>query len=397
MLPSNAIRRFFELEAAGGIALVCAAVGGLFCANVSGLSGWYAQFLGAPVEIRVGPLELKKSVLLIINDGLMALFFLLIALEIKRETLEGELSSATRVALPAFAAAGGLAIPAMVYASFNWGDAVAFRGWAIPTATDIAFSLGVLALLGSRVPLALKVFLTAVAVVDDLAAIVIIAAFYSGALSGLALSLAAAAAVALAVLNVAGVRRLAPFFLMGAFLWVCVFKSGLHATLAGVVVGFTIPHRSGTPRAESPLVRLEETLHPWVAFLILPLFAFGNAGVSLAGISADVVFGSVSRGIVFGLILGKPLGIALGVLLATRSGLARLPEGVSWSMIIGTGMVCGIGFTMSLFVGMLAFEGQDSAYAAAVRISVLGASSVAGAAGFFLLRRSLRHAGNPAV
>ncbi len=389
MLPSNAIRRFLQLESAGGITLVCAALCGLICANVPGLNEAYERLLGAPMEVRVGGLHLKKTVLLFINDGLMAVFFLLVALEIKREALEGELSSPSRLALPVFAAAGGLAIPAVIYALLNRGDAVAMRGWAIPTATDIAFSLAVLTLLGSRVPLPLKVFLTAVAVVDDLAAIVIIALFYTGDLSVLALGLAGASLVGLLLLNVLGVRRYAPYFLVGAMLWVCVLKSGVHATLAGVVVGLLIPHRGSKGDEESPLLHLEHVLHPWVAFMILPLFAFGNAGVSLAGVTADVVLGGVSRGIVFGLLIGKPVGIALGVFVVTRLGLAQLPEGVSWRMILGTGMLCGIGFTMSLFVGMLAFEGQDASYGAAVRMSVLVASLVAAVIGYVVLRRTL--------
>ncbi len=387
--PSNAIRRFLELQAAGGILLLAASGLALIFANAPGLAGLYQYFLDLPIEIKLGGLELKKNMLLVINDGLMAIFFLLVGLEIKREALEGELASPGRLALPALAALGGVAVPGAIYAWITWGDPVAGKGWAIPAATDIAFSLGVLSLLGSRVPLALKVFLTTVAVVDDLAAIVIIAVLYTSQLSLAALLLGIGGLVILVMLNRLKVKHLGAYFIIGVIMWICVLKSGVHATLAGVALGLAIPLKVQNENGESLLRHLEHMLHPWVAFMILPLFAFANAGVSFSGVSSEALFGPITFGIAGGLCIGKPLGVFGGAALIVGIGAARLPRGVTWPMVFAVGLLAGIGFTMSLFIGMLAFEGQGSQYAVATRAGVFGASIISAAAGFLLLRVTL--------
>ncbi len=384
--PANAIRRFLELQAAGGILLLAASGVALLFANIPGLAGWYQYVLDVPIEIKLGGLELNKNVLLVINDGLMAIFFLLVGLEIKREALAGELASPSRLARPAFAALGGVAIPGAIYAWMTWGDAVATKGWAIPAATDIAFSLGVLSLLGNRVPLSLKVFLTTVAVVDDLAAIAIIALLYTSQLSLTALLFGIGGLVILVILNRLRVKRLGAYFLVGAIMWVCVLKSGVHATLAGVALGLAIPLEVQNERGESLLRHLEHILHPWVAFVILPLFAFANAGVSFKGMSSEALCGPITVGIAGGLCIGKPLGVFGCSALVIKSGLAKLPKGVTWSMMAGVGLLAGVGFTMSLFIGMLAFEGQGSQYAVATRVGVFGASIISAVAGFLVLR-----------
>jgi NhaA family Na+:H+ antiporter len=335
-----------------------------------------------PLGFTVGDFVLVKDAGHWINDGLMAVFFLLVALEIKREILDGELSSPGQIALPAVAAVCGMAAPAAVYVGLNAGDALALRGWAVPAATDIAFALGVLALLGNRVPASLKILLMAISVLDDLGAIVIIAIFYTEQLSFLALALAGIGILALIALNRAGVRRLAPYLLIGLFLWVCVLKSGVHATLAGVAVGFAIPARRDA-QGHSPLETLEHALHPWVAYAILPIFAFANAGVSLAGISLASFAAPVSLGIAAGLFVGKQVGIFLGIFAMVKLKLARMPAEASWAMLYGVALLCGIGFTMSLFIGSLAF---DESYAARVRLGVLTGSIVSALVGYGLLR-----------
>ncbi len=387
--PTNAIGKFVELEAAGGILLLAASGAALLFANIPSLAGWYQYFLDAPIEIKLGTLELNKNVLLVINDGLMAIFFLLVGLEIKREALEGELASPGRLALPAFAALGGVALPGAIYLWMTWGDSVAAKGWAIPAATDIAFSLGVLSLLGTRVPLSLKVFLTTIAVVDDLAAIVIIALLYTSQLSLTALLLGIGGVVILVVLNRLRVKHLGAYFLVGAIMWICVLKSGVHATLAGVALGLAIPLGVQNDCGESLLRHLEHMLHPWVAFIILPLFAFANAGVSFKGVSSDALFGPITFGITGGLCLGKPLGVFGCSAIMVWTGAAKLPKGVTWPMIFAVGLLAGIGFTMSLFIGMLAFEGQGSQYAVATRAGVFGASIISAIAGFVVLRKTL--------
>jgi NhaA family Na+:H+ antiporter len=376
---------FIHHEAAGGMVLLAAAIAALLVANTP-LAWLYDQFLDTPVAVRVGPLALDKPLLLWINDGLMAVFFFLIGLEIKRELLRGELSTIGQAMLPAIAAAGGMAVPAAIYASLNAGDAVALRGWAIPSATDIAFAVGVLALLGDRVPASLKIFLLALAILDDLGAILIIAAFYTSDLYWLALVLAVAGAAVLWLLNARGVTRLAPYLLTGIFIWLCVLKSGVHATLAGVIVGLAIPLTNDTPDRPSLLEQLEESLHPWVAFGVVPLFAFANAGVSLQGLSLARVLDAVPLGIALGLFIGKPVGIFCATWAAVRAGLAPQPQGARWVQVLGVGMLGGIGFTMSLFIGMLAFS--DSTHATQLRLGVLFGSLLSAMAGYAVLRLS---------
>lgn len=384
------IQEFIKFEGAGGIVLMATSILALIIAN-STLAGVYDAFLATPVAIEVGALKIAKPLLLWVNDGLMAVFFLLVGLEIKREFLQGELSSRDQALLPFLAAVGGMAVPAAFYAALNWGDPVAIRGWAIPAATDIAFALGILALVGSRAPLSLKVFLMAIAIIDDLGAILIIATFYTENLSVGSLSLAAIGLTALALLNVAGVRRLAPYLLVGVFLWVCVLKSGVHATLAGVAIAMAIPLKPGREGQaedqegqEAPLLSLEHALLPWVAFAIMPLFGFANAGVSFAGIGFGSFAQPVTAGIIAGLVFGKMAGVFGMTWLAVKSGLAKMPAGTTWMQIYGVACLCGVGFTMSLFIGTLAFE--DPSYAATVRLGVLSGSLVAALIGYACLR-----------
>jgi NhaA family Na+:H+ antiporter len=389
-MPLTMLREFFRLEAAGGIILIFAAICALIVVNTPAAS-LYDALLGLPAEVRIGALSVAKPLLLWINDGLMAVFFLLVGLEIKREMLRGELASREQIMLPGLCAVGGMVVPALIYAAFNAGDAQALRGWAIPAATDIAFALGVLSLLGSRVPLALKVFLTAVAVLDDLGAIIVIALFYTENLSVASLALAGLLISVLVGLNIAGVRRLAPYMLVGLALWVCVLKSGVHATLAGVVIGLTVPLHGGAENEETPLERLEHALHPWVAFGILPVFAFANAGVPLAGLSLAALTEGVSLGIAAGLFFGKQIGILGAAWLAVRLRVARLPEGADWRKMHGVALLCAIGFTMSLFIGTLAFDTADEIVR--VRIGVLSGSIVSAIAGYVALFLALRASG----
>jgi NhaA family Na+:H+ antiporter len=316
----------------------------------------YQTILQLPIKLQVGAITFDKTLLIWINDLLMAIFFLLVGLEIKREVVSGELSDRARVALPAIAALGGMIVPAAIYAAFNWNDPVGIRGWAIPSATDIAFALGVLSLFGDRVPIGLKVFLMTLAVLDDLGAIVIIALFYSHDLSVNALLLAAGAIILLFALNRAGVTRIAPYMLVGTALWVFVLKSGVHATLAGVVAALFVPASDPAHPQHPPASRLEHSLHPWVAFGILPVFAFANAGVDLTGLSLRKLLDPIPLGILLGLFVGKQVGVFAFSWLAVKSGLARLPSGVNFRQVYGAAILCGIGFTMSLFIGMLAFE-----------------------------------------
>jgi Na+:H+ antiporter, NhaA family len=376
------IEEFFRLEAAGGVLLVVASIVALAWANTP-WRALYTDLLSVPVGVRVGALSLDKPLLLWINDALMAIFFLLVGLEIKREVLQGELSSIRQAALPCVAAVGGMLGPALVYSAINWGDPVTMHGWAIPAATDIAFSLGVLALLGARAPSSLKIFLLALAIIDDLGAIVVIALFYTEDLSVLSLGLAAAGLVALLVLNLAGVKRIAPYALVGIFLWVCVLKSGVHATLAGVALGFAIPLRGGKVDGDSPLRHLEHALHPWVTYGILPVFAFANAGVSLTGLSLSAVLDPVTVGIALGLFLGKQIGVMGSTWIAVRLGIGSAPAGTSWLQFYGMALLTGIGFTMSLFIGTLAFKAPE--LTDAVRIGVLSGSLACAVAGYLVL------------
>ena len=379
----EAIREFLKLESASGIILVGAAVLALIISN-SPLSSLYDLFLDTPVEIRIGALHLAKPLLLWINDGLMAIFFLLIGLEVKREILDGQLSSISQVALPGIAAIGGMAIPALIYIMFNISNASALNGWAIPAATDIAFALGILALLGSRVPLSLKLFLLTLAIIDDLGAIVIIAIFYSGDLSVTSLIFAGVAIAALFAMNLLGVKRIAAYVVVGIILWICVLKSGVHATLAGVILAFAIPLRTKEDEP-CPLREMEHSLHPWIAFGIMPIFAFANAGVSLEGMSFGSLFEPIPIGIALGLFLGKQAGVFGFSLAAVKLGLAKLPSDINWRMIYGTSVLCGIGFTMSLFISTLAFDSSITDDAASARIGILVGSFISAIAGYLIL------------
>ncbi len=382
-MPISTIRDFLRFEAAGGIMLILASAAALVLANTD-LGPFYDSFLDIPVAIQVGALEIAKPLLLWINDGLMAVFFFLVGLEIKREFLEGELSSASRVSLPAMAAVGGMVVPALIYVVVNLDSAENLNGWAIPAATDIAFALGILALVGSRVPLSLKILLTAIAIIDDLGAIVIIAIFYTDNLATSALYAAAVAVAALVIINQFRVTRLAPYILLGIVLWVCVLKSGVHATLAGVLTAFAVPLKSRQEDQPSPLKSLEHMLHPWVSFAILPLFAFANAGVSFEGIGVHSFIEPVKLGISLGLFVGKQIGIFFMLWLCIRVGIAPMPEGANWRMLYGVSLLCGVGFTMSLFIGSLAFEHSD--FDAPIRLGVLTGSLACAVVGFLVLR-----------
>jgi NhaA family Na+:H+ antiporter len=349
------MRDFLKLESASGILLVMAGVVAMVAAN-SPLADAYQALLQLPIKVQVGAFKLDKSLLIWINDLLMAIFFLLVGLEIKREVVAGELSDRHKVALPAVAALGGMIVPAVIYAAVNWQDPVGIRGWAIPSATDIAFALGVLSLFGERVPVGLKIFLMTLAVLDDLGAIVVIALFYTSDLSVHALALAAIAVASLFAINRSGVMRIAPYILVGTALWVFVLKSGVHATLAGVVTALFVPARDPADPSHPPASRLEHSLHPWVAFGILPLFAFANAGVDLEGFGLQALLEPIPLGIMLGLFIGKQVGVFGFAWVAVKAGLARLPEGVTFAQVYGAAILCGIGFTMSLFIGMLAFE-----------------------------------------
>ncbi|WP_271043506.1 Na+/H+ antiporter NhaA [Pseudomonas sp. VB3] len=372
--------RFFQLEAASGLLLIAAAALALIINN-SPLSSFYSSFLEVPVAVQIGALQIAKPSLLWINDGLMALFFLLIGLEVKRELLDGHLSKPSQVVLPGAAAIGGMVVPALIYWALNKDNPAALGGWAIPMATDIAFALGVLALLGKRVPVSLKLFLMTLAIIDDLGAIIVIAIFYSGELSTASLAGAGACLVALIAMNRLGVVKLGPYLIIGLILWVCVLKSGVHATLAGVTLAFCIPLR--TKNAEpSPLLGLEHALHPWVAYGILPLFAFANAGVSLAGVNLESFTHHVPMGIAAGLLVGKTVGVFGLTWLAVKTGLAALPTGANWGQVMGVAILCGIGFTMSLFVGSLAFLPGSSEYAGMDRMGILTGSILAALIGY---------------
>ncbi|MBZ9881641.1 Na+/H+ antiporter NhaA [Mesorhizobium sp. CA10] len=377
--PKSILREFLDGEAAGGIILMVAAALALIVANSP-----LAETYFAALHAYLGPLSVSHW----INDGLMAVFFLLVGLEIKREMLDGQLSTWPRRVLPGIAAAGGMAVPALVYVLINRDNAAALSGWAIPTATDIAFALGVLSLLGSRVPASLKVFLTALAIIDDLGAVIIIALFYT---SGLSLAYLAASLIVIAllvVLNRMQAMKLWPYLLLGVVLWVLVLKSGVHATLAGVALALTIPlERSpgiGHETEHSPLHRLEHGLHKLVPFLVIPIFGFANAGVSLGGLSLAALVEPLTLGVAAGLVLGKLVGVFGSSALAIRFGLADLPTNAGWLHMLGISLLCGIGFTMSLFIGLLAFAG-DPALQDAVKVGILAGSLIAALLGAAIL------------
>ncbi|MGH1474659.1 Na+/H+ antiporter NhaA [Yersinia proxima] len=383
---TNMIRQFLRQEAAGGLILIFAAAVALFMAN-SPLQGFYQSFLDVPVSVKIASLDISKPLLLWINDGLMAIFFLVVGLEVKRELMEGSLAGRDKAVFPAIAALGGMLAPALIYLLFNGADEVTRQGWAIPAATDIAFALGVMALLGNRVPTSLKVFLLALAIIDDLGVIIIIALFYTHEVSLQALGIAAAAIALLGYMNWRGVGKTSAYLLVGVVLWVCILKSGVHATLAGVIVGFMIPLHTKDKR--SPSESLEHGLHPWVAYLILPLFAFANAGVSLQGVSLSGLTSLLPLGIASGLFIGKPLGIFTFSWLAVKLGVAKLPDAINFKQIFAVSVLCGIGFTMSIFIASLAFEGADMALTTYSKLGILLGSTTAAIVGYSLLRLAL--------
>jgi NhaA family Na+:H+ antiporter len=386
------IKKFIEMEGSGGLALGLAALVAFALSN-SPLNPYYDALLAQRLALDLGPIAVDKALSLWINDGLMAVFFFLVGLEIKREVLQGELSTKRQAMLPVFAAFGGVLAPATIYALINAGGGAALDGWAIPAATDIAFSVAVLGLLGTRAPASLKIFLLAVAIIDDLAAIIIIALFYTSDLSVQALAFGAAAVAALFALNRAGVTHIAAYAAVGVVLWFCVLKSGVHATLAGVITAFAVPLFGKKPMGPSPLHDTIHTLHPWVAFGVLPVFAFANAGVPLDGVTLASLAAPVPLGIALGLILGKPIGILAASAVAVRLGVAQLPSDLNWRLIAGVAFLCGIGFTMSLFIGSLAFE--DPARIADVKLGVLVGSLVSGLLGYSLLRFAAASAAQP--
>jgi NhaA family Na+:H+ antiporter len=381
---TNGFKTFLRHDSAGGVLLVFMTMVAMVLAN-SPYVGFYENFLATPVQARIGNLDIAKPLLLWINDGLMAVFFFMIGLEIKREVLTGSLSSPSQVVLPGIPAIAGIAAPALVYICFNGQDAVAIEGWAIPSATDIAFALGVFTLFGSRLPLSLKLFLLSVAIFDDIGAIMIIALFYSSDLSTLSLIVASSALLLLFAFNRLSVRSQAAYIMVGMVVWVAVLKSGVHATLAGFAIAWFIPLKLKNKNGQAMLPHLEHSLHPWVSFAILPLFAFANAGISLTGVSLEALLNPVPLGIAAGLFIGKQVGIFGACWLAIKLGLARLPESATWMQFYAVTIVCGIGFTMSLFIGSLAFEAQGAEYMIDVKLGVLIGSLLSAVAGSILI------------
>ena len=379
------IREFLKLEAASGIILVVAAAMAMILANTP-LAIYYNMLIDMPVEVRVGPLELAKPLLLWINDGLMAVFFFLVGLELKRELLEGELKEPANIVLPALGALGGMLLPAAIYITLNGDDATAMKGWAIPTATDIAFALGVLSLLGNRVPVSLKVFLVSLAIFDDMGAIVIIAFFYTANISATSLIIAAVCLAVLFTLNRRHVVELFPYILIGGVMWIAVLKSGVHATLAGVLLAFFIPLKNEKEPGSSPLKELEHDLHGAVAFFILPVFAFANSGIALTGVGLEQLMHPVPLGIAAGLFLGKQLGVFAFCWLGIKLGMARMPEGVNWSVLYGASLITGIGFTMSLFIGSLSFEETGVNRLFDERLGIIIGSLLSAVSGYLLLK-----------
>ncbi|MBA1231950.1 Na+/H+ antiporter NhaA [Pseudomonas viridiflava] len=371
------IIRFFAAESAGGLVLMASALIALIVANSPLADGYFST-----LHTVVAGLSVEHW----INDGLMAIFFMLVGLEIKREMLAGQLASWSQRALPGFAALGGMIVPALIYLAINWGSSETIGGWAIPAATDIAFALGVLSLLGKRVPLSLKIFLSALAILDDLGAVLIIALFYTSDLSVPMLLAALGSIAVLIALNRSGVRKLLPYLVVGALLWFFMLQSGVHATLAGVALALCIPLGKPDEEARSPLLYLEEKLHPWVAFAVVPVFGFANAGVSLSGVTVDTLLQPVPLGVALGLLIGKQVGIFALAALAIRAGLAKLPDASNWGQLYGVAALCGIGFTMSLFIGALAFPGAPH-LVDEVKVGVLMGSLLSAVLGVILLRK----------
>ncbi len=384
------IKDFLKLEAASGIILVATAALAMMLAN-SPLSGFYDLLLNMPLEIRVGPLQLAKPLLLWINDGLMAMFFFLVGLELKREILEGELSDIRNIALPALGALGGMILPASIYAFFNWNNDVAMNGWAIPTATDIAFALGILALLGNRVPPALQIFLVSLAIFDDIGAIIIIAIFYTSNLSLISFLIALFCLIILYLLNRRGIAEFGPYALVGIIMWIAVLKSGVHATLSGVLLAMFIPLRDKNQPDRSPLRELEHDFHTAVAFGILPIFAFANSGITLGHIGLDYLLHPVPIGIGMGLFLGKQIGVFAFCWIGIKLGIAKLPENVTWGNLYGVALICGVGFTMSLFVGSMAFEKTQVDMHFDERLGIIVGSLLSAFSGYVVLNKTLKH------
>ncbi len=382
------VQGFMKLESSSGIILMGAAVIAIIFAN-SPLAHIYDMLLDTPVEIRIGALHIAKPLLLWINDGLMAVFFLLVGLELKREVLVGELSSVRTAMLPAVGAIGGMAVPAGIYIYLNFDDPIAIQGWAIPAATDIAFALGVLSLLGSRVPTSLKIFLTSLAIFDDIGAIVIIALFYTAQISLTALLVSAACMVVLFIMNRLHVSSKSFYVLVGVIMWVSMLKSGVHATLTGVILAMFIPMHARDDKSYSPLEHMEHDLHTVVAFFILPVFAFANAGINVLNISVSQVIHPVPLGIALGLLVGKQLGIFSVCWLAVKLKIADLPAGMGWSRLYGISALCGIGFTMSLFIGGLAFEETGVNLLVDERLGIIIGSLLSGIIGYLVLHYAL--------
>lgn len=381
-LKLSALREFLNTSSAGGILLALAAIFAMIVANTP-LFDEYEAFFSTLIHVQVGEFKIAKPFLLWINDGLMAVFFFLVGLELKREFVAGELSNINQIAFPALAAIGGMVVPALIYLVVASGDPEFTKGWAIPAATDIAFALGILSLLGNRVPIALKVFLVTVAIFDDIGAILIIALFYTERLSTDALLFALATLVILWVMNKRHVVKTAPYVIMTVIMWVAVLKSGIHATLAGVLAALFIPYHNPNDPDDSPVQALEHDLHSTVAFFILPLFAFANAGISFANVGIDQLMHPVSLGVLLGLVLGKPLGVLFFCGLGVLTRLVKLPEGINWKMLAGAAMLCGVGFTMSLFIGGLAFQADYSVFDE--RLGIVLGSVISGVLGYVFL------------
>jgi len=390
-MPTQFLKEFIQKESSAGILLIFVTILALFLQN-SFLTEFYTTFLHTPVEIRFGQLQIAKPLLLWVNDGLMAVFFFLIGLEVKREVMEGHLSSLKQITLPGIAAVGGMVVPALVFIMFNKGESFAMNGWAIPTATDIAFALGILSLLGPRVPVSLKIFLMALAIIDDLGAIVIIALFYTAELSTMSITIAAIALIILFIMNRMDVAIKSAYIVVGIILWVSVLKSGVHATLAGVALAFMIPLSSKDKEGNSFSMskEMEHDLHYWVAFMILPLFAFVNAGVDLKGISLEEMAGPVPLGIMLGLFVGKQVGVFGFSWLAIKMGIASLPKDSNWTLLYGVSILTGIGFTMSLFVDTLAYN-DTQIYHYADKLAILLGSFLSAIVGYLILKMATKH------
>lgn len=379
---------FIKSESAGGILLMATAALAMILANTP-LSTFYDLIINTPVHIRVGPLEIAKPLLLWINDGLMAVFFFLIGLELKRELLIGELSDRRKIILPVLGAVGGMLIPSLIYIAVNYKDPAAMRGWAIPAATDIAFALGILSLLGSRVPISLKILLTSLAIFDDIGAIVIIAFFYTDTISLTAVAVAGVCICILFFMNRKGQETFSMYVFIGSIMWVALLKSGVHATLAGVVLAVFIPMQSRKDPERSPLMEIEHDLHSAVAFFVLPIFAFCNSGINLSNATLEFITHGVPVGIALGLFLGKQLGIFGFIWLGIQLKFSSIPEGMSWGSLYGMSALCGIGFTMSLFIGSLAFDTSSSQMVFDERLGIIIGSLLSGVVGTLILQKTL--------